>query len=59
MNKLDTEYKSWLTVLKSKIRSVQIKAAIAVNSAVIGFYWELGKMIIVPQLGGRITGYKL
>jgi predicted nuclease of restriction endonuclease-like (RecB) superfamily len=41
----DSEYKKWLTELKSKIRSVQIKAAIAVNSQLITFYWELGKMI--------------
>lgn len=41
----NTEYKNWLVALKSKIRSTQIKAAIAVNSALIGFYWELGKSI--------------
>jgi hypothetical protein len=45
MNNLTPEYKTWLTELKSKIRSVQIKAALAVNSALIEFYWELGKMI--------------
>lgn len=43
MNKLDKEYKDWLIELKSKIRSSQIKAAIAVNTALIEFYWELGK----------------
>ena len=43
------EYKNWLTELKSKIRSVQIKAAVAVNSALIEFYWELGKMISEKQ----------
>lgn len=41
----DTEYKSWLIELKSKIRSVQIKAALAVNSTLIEFYYDLGKMI--------------
>ena len=45
MEKLTTDYKQWLTELKSKIRSAQMKAAIAVNSALIQFYWELGKMI--------------
>lgn len=49
MNTLTNEYKNWLTELKSKIRSVQAKAAIAVNSALIGFYWELGKMIAENQ----------
>lgn len=43
------EYKNWLTELKSKIRSVQIKAAVAVNSALIEFYWELGKLISEKQ----------
>jgi predicted nuclease of restriction endonuclease-like (RecB) superfamily len=45
----DTSYKTWLTELKSKIRSVQLKAAIAVNTALIQFYWELGKMIAEKQ----------
>jgi hypothetical protein len=31
------EYKIWLTELKSKIRSSQIKAAMAVNAALIRF----------------------
>jgi predicted nuclease of restriction endonuclease-like (RecB) superfamily len=46
---MDPEYKLWLTELKNKIRSVQIKAAIVVNSALIEFYWELGKMINEKQ----------
>ena len=40
---MDKEYFNWLQALKHKIRSTQIKAAIAVNSALIEFYWELGK----------------
>lgn len=46
---LDDEYKEWLMGLKSKIRSMQLKAAIAVNSALIEFYWELGRMITEKQ----------
>ncbi|MFI5193961.1 MAG: DUF1016 N-terminal domain-containing protein [Chitinophagales bacterium] len=45
----DADYKKWLTELKSKIRSAQLKAAIAVNSTLIGFNWELGKMISEKQ----------
>lgn len=45
MEIINTEYKLWLVELKSKIRSSQIKAAIAVNSELIAFYWELGKSI--------------
>jgi len=43
------EYKEWLSNLKSKIRSTQIKTALAVNAGLIGFYWELGKMINEKQ----------
>lgn len=49
MELTNTEYKNWLVELKSKIRSSQIKAAIAVNSELIAFYWELGKMINEQQ----------
>ncbi|CCK81888.1 PDDEXK nuclease domain-containing protein [Desulfobacula toluolica] len=47
MNNLNItpEYKKWLVTLKSKIRSAQIKAALAVNSALIEFYRDLGRMI--------------
>lgn len=46
---IDPTYKQWLIDLKSKIRSTQVKAAIAVNSALIQLYWELGKMIAEKQ----------
>ena len=49
INLFDTEYKNWISELKTKIRSTQIKAAIAVNAALIGFYWDLGKMIAEKQ----------
>ena len=45
----EKEYKEWLKTVKSKIQSSQIKAAIAVNSALIEFYWDLGKMITDKQ----------
>jgi len=50
------DYKIWLTEVKNKIRSVQMKAAIVVNSAVIHFYWELGKMIAEKE---NVWGAKL
>jgi hypothetical protein len=49
MEKLNTDYKQWLSELKSKIRSTQIKAAVVVNSTLIQFNWELGKMIAEKQ----------
>ena len=48
-NLLTPEYKTWLTELKAKIRSTQMKAILAVNSALINFYWDLGKMISEKQ----------
>ena len=42
---LDIEYKNWISELKLKVRSAQIKAAIAVNKELILFYWDLGKML--------------
>jgi predicted nuclease of restriction endonuclease-like (RecB) superfamily len=42
---LTPEYASWLKALKAKIRSVQIKAALAASRELILFYWELGEDI--------------
>lgn len=56
MKALNTDYKQWLAELKGKIRSTQIKAAIAVNSALIQFYWKLGKMIAEKE---NVWGDKL
>lgn len=41
----NSEYSSWITELKQKVRSAQIKAALAVNKELILFYWDLGKML--------------
>jgi predicted nuclease of restriction endonuclease-like (RecB) superfamily len=43
------EYSAWLKELKSKIRSVQIKAAVKVNTEMLNFYWELGADIDEKQ----------
>ena len=45
----DNTYKDWLIGLKSKIRSAQLKAAVAVNAELIRLYWDLGKMISEKQ----------
>lgn len=36
-------YASWIADLKQRWRATQIKAAVAVNSALIEFYWKLGR----------------
>jgi predicted nuclease of restriction endonuclease-like (RecB) superfamily len=46
---IDKTYKNWLIGLKVKIRSAQLKAAVAVNSELITLYWDLGKMITEKQ----------
>ena len=38
-------YIAWIADLKRRYRATQIKAAVAVNSALIDFYWNLGKDI--------------
>ncbi len=39
------EYFSWIGELKKRYRATQIKAAISVNTALLEFYWNLGKDI--------------
>lgn len=46
---LDNDYKVWIKSLKDKIRSAQLKAAIAVNAEMIILYWEIGKSIVEAQ----------
>ena len=46
------EYKKFITSLKAKIRSAQIKAAVTVNSELIKLYWEIGKEIFEKQEKG-------
>jgi predicted nuclease of restriction endonuclease-like (RecB) superfamily len=46
---MNEEYLNWLQLIKRKIQSSQIKAAIAVNQELIQFYWDLGKMIVEKQ----------
>jgi predicted nuclease of restriction endonuclease-like (RecB) superfamily len=43
------DYAVWLKSVKDKIRSVQLKAAVSVNVALLEFYWELGAEIVSKQ----------
>lgn len=45
----DEFYKDWLYWIKTKVQFNQIKAALAVNTALIALYWDLGKMILEKQ----------
>lgn len=42
-------YAKFITSLKTKIRSAQIKAAISVNTELIKLYWYIGKEILEKQ----------
>lgn len=43
------DYRQWLADLKSRYRQVQLKAAVAVNTALLEFYWDLGADIVARQ----------
>jgi len=45
----DVAYAGLLDELKSKIRSAQVKAALAVNAELVRLYWEIGKVILQRQ----------
>jgi len=46
---INTQYNELLAQLKQQIRSVQAKAAVAVNTSIINLYWNTGKMIAENQ----------
>ena len=43
------DYRRWLGELKTRFRQVQLKAAVAVNTALLEFYWDLGADIVRQQ----------
>jgi predicted nuclease of restriction endonuclease-like (RecB) superfamily len=45
----DSQYREWVKELKQKVRLSQLKAAVAVNTALLEFYWELGTEIVERQ----------
>ncbi len=49
MSQLQNDYLKILDSLKGKIRQARIKAAIAVNTELLGLYWEIGNIILQQQ----------
>ena len=49
----DGAYLEWIADLKRRYRRTQIKAVVAVNSAMLEFYWSLGK-----DISGKYPGKK-
>jgi predicted nuclease of restriction endonuclease-like (RecB) superfamily len=45
----EASYKKLLTEIKSKLKSAQLRAMVAVNQELIVFYWETGRLIIEQQ----------
>ena len=51
MNPLDlpTDYAGLLAWVKERVRSAQYSALKAVNTELVGLYWDIGQMIVVRQ----------
>ena len=49
MDRLSTEYQELLISLKQRIRTSQIRAALAVNQELILLYWQIGREILLRQ----------
>lgn len=46
---LDSDYINFLDSIKTKLKHAQIRAALAVNSELIHFYWQLGNELLAKQ----------
>ena len=44
-----SDYSDFISKLKMKIRSSQIKASVSVNREMIRLYWEIGKELVEKQ----------
>lgn len=40
---MDADYRHWMEDVKQRLKNCQIKAAVRVNSALLEFYWSLGR----------------
>ena len=49
-----TNYISFVTDIKQKIRAAQVKATLSANAQMIQMYWDIGKMIAEKQ---KIEGW--
>ena len=51
--KIDTDYADWLTDIKSRYRSAQVKAAVKVNAEKLLFNWQLGRDLVIKKAEER------
>lgn len=47
------DYRQWITTVKARVRSSQIKAAVAVNRELLELYWFLGEQILEKQQSAK------
>ena len=45
----NTDYKDFISKIKSQIQSLQIKAIISVNQELLHLYWFIGSQIVEKQ----------
>lgn len=46
---LDGNYRNFISDIKERLKTAQIRAALAANSELIKFYWELGTDLLNKQ----------
>ena len=46
---IPADYPAWLAELKSRIRDTRLRAALTVNSELMGLYWHIGRDILARQ----------
>ena len=46
---LDAEYAEWLTEIKRRYQSAQVKAAVKVNAEQLLFNWQLGRDLVTRR----------
>ena len=45
----DSNYRTWLEDIKSRVRSAQLKASVRVNTTFLDLYWDIGADIVIKQ----------
>ena len=50
---IDTDYADWITDIKSRYRSAQVKAAVKVNAEKLLFNWQLGRDLVQKKAEER------
>ena len=47
--KIDTDYVAWLSEIKQRYHSAQIKAAVKVNTEKLAFNWSVGRDLVIRK----------